>query len=368
MNIEDDVIDLLIPQNKPKIILSNHDILYGKSITPMQRLAVMDEAEFEEIVTEWAFEYLSSKYEKVRRCGGAGDKGRDVIGIKNSSTKKWDNYQCKHYGNKLTPTNFYVELGKLCHYTFIKDYTIPDNYYIVGREGVGTALGDLLDDATKLKEALINNWAKYVESKITSKGAGKIKLEGTFRSHVENFDFSIIKSIEPLELIKQHSQTSYHLYHFGGGIKKIREETNVPQINIYEEEMRYVQQLLIAYGEELSLQINSVGELTKHGDYSIHFDMQRKNFHSIDTLKQFERDNLPPNSIAFESLKEEIYNAVYAKVLIFHQNSFRRLLSILEHSTSLNITANPLTVTISLHDRQGICHHLVNESKLSWKL
>lgn len=367
MNIEDDVIDLLIPQNKHKI-LSNHDILYGKSITPMQRLAVMDDAEFEEIVTEWAFEYLNSKYEKVRRCGGAGDKGRDVIGIKNSSTKKWDNFQCKHYGNKLTPTNFYVELGKLCHYTFISDYTIPDNYYIVSREGIGTTLGDLLDNPDKLKIALIDNWANYVESKITLKGSGKIKLEGSFKSYVENFDFSIVKSVEPLELIEQHSQTSYYLYHFGGSIKKYREETSVPQINNYEEEMRYVQQLLIAYGEELSLQINSVDELTKHGHYLIHFNFQRTNFHSVETLKQFERDNLPPNSIAFESLKEEIYNAVYSKVLVFYKNSFHRLLGILEHSTNLNITANPLTVTISLHDKQGICHHLVNENKLSWKL
>lgn len=366
MNTETDTTEILKPNSTPKI--SNHDILYGKPITPIQRLAVMDDDEFEEIVLEWAFEYLAPKYVKVRRCGGAGDKGRDVIGIINSTTKEWDNYQCKHYGNKLTPTNFYIELGKLCYYTFTKAYSIPNNYYVVGKEGVGTSLGDLLDDPTALRDKLIQNWERYVEPKITSKGAGKIKLENELKTYVENFDFSIVKAIEPHELIDQHGKTSYYLYHFGGGIKKYRKDTTVPVIADSEKEMRYVKQLLIAYSEEISKEINSVDELAKHGTYMVHFDIQRKNFYSVETLKQFERDNLPADSKAFEDLKEEIFTAVYSKVLATYENSFKRLLSVLDHSTLLNITANPLTVTISLHDKQGICHHLVNENKLSWKI
>ena len=113
---------------------------------------------------------------------------------------------------------------------------------------------------------------------------------------------------------------------------------------------------------------NSVEELNVYGEYKVHFDLQRKNFYSVETLKQFERDNLPPDSNAFEDLKEEIFNAVYSKVLANYENSFKKLVSVLNHSTLLNISANPLTVTISLHDKQGICHHLVNESKISWNI
>ena len=94
--------------------------------------------------------------------------------------------------------------------------------------------------------------------------------------------------------------------------------------------------------------------------------MQTKNFYSVESLKQFERDNLPSDSRAFEDLKDEIYTAVYSKVLTAHANGFKRLISVLEHSTLLNISANPLTVTISILDKQGICHHLVTENKLSW--
>lgn len=366
MQDEKETIEIPKPKSTPRI--TNQDLLFGKPITPMQRLAVMDDSEFEEIVTEWTSEYLSSKYERVRRCGAAGDKGRDIIAWINKTEKKWDNYQCKHYGNKLTPTNFYVELGKLCYYTFSKDFTIPENYFIVSQEGVGTKLGDMLDDSVKLRTALIAHWDTYVKKKITSEGSGEIKLEGKFKDYVENFDFSIVKSIEPHDLIEQHGQTSYHWFHFGGGIKKYRKDTLVPTIADSEKEMRYVKQLLIAYGEEISKEINSIEDLNAHGTYKVHFELQRKNFYSVETLKQFERDNLPPDSKAFEDLKEEIYTAIYAKVLATYENAFKRLISVLDHSGLLTLSSNPLSVTISLHDKQGICHHLVNENKLSWKI
>ena len=225
-----------------------------------------------------------------------------------------------------------------------------------------------MDDPIKLRTELIANWELNVKTKITSKRTGEVKLEGDFKEYVEKFDFSIVKSIEPHELIEQHSKTSYYLFHFGGFIKKYRETTIVPIIVDLEKGMRYVKQLLLAYGEEISTEINSVEELKEYGEYKIHFELQRKNFYSVESLKQFERDNLPPDSNAFEDLKDEIFTAVYSKVLAKFENSFKRLISILDHSSLLSTTANPLTVTISLHDKQGICHHLVNESKLSWKI
>jgi hypothetical protein len=214
---------------------------------------------------------------------------------------------------------------------------------------------------------LIENWDKYVKTKISNKDTGEIKLEGELKKYVEKFDLSILKSIEPHELIEQHSKTSFHWFHFGGGIKKYRKETIVPEFLDSEKEMRYVKQLLLAYGEEINKEINSIEELNVYGQFRIHFDIQRKNFYSIETLKQFERDNIPPDCNAFEDLKDEIYSAVYSKILATYDNAFKKLISVLEYSTLINIASNPLTVTISIHDKQGICHHLVNENKMSWK-
>ena len=53
--------------------------------------------------------------------------------------------------------------------------------------------------------------------------------------------------------------------------------------------------------------------------------------------------------------------------MLTYENAFKKLTAVLDHSVLLNIMSNPLTVTISLHDKQGICHHLVNEGKISWK-
>lgn len=356
-----ETLDIEKPKPTPK--LTNHDILMGKPISPIQRLSTMSDGDFEEIVQIWAFEYLSSKYSKVKRCGGAGDKGRDVIAWKDNT--KWDNYQCKHYGNKLTPTNFYVELGKLCYFTKNGDYSIPDKYYIVSKEGIGTKLSDLIKEPENLKSALKENWQNYVESVITKKI--KVPLEGDLLNYVENFDFSIINSIEPHELIEQFQETSYFLYFFGGQIQKNRIETITPKILDTEKKMRYIEQLLFAYGEEISIEINEIEELEKYGQFKIHFDLQRQNFYSIESLKQFERDNLPPDSTAFEDFKNEVLTAVYTLYFNSYENSFKKLNAILQHSSLLNFNNNPLSITLSVMDKNGICHHLVNENKLSWK-
>lgn len=359
-----ETLDILTPKETPK--LTNHDILFGKPIAPIQRLGILSDDEFEDIVTEWIFEYLKSKYTNIRRCGGAGDKGRDIIAWIDERGGKWDNYQCKHYGSKLTPTNFYVELGKLCYYTKRGDYTIPEKYYIVTREGVGTTLGDMIDNPEDLRSALIDNWEVYVEKKITSKVA--VKLEGELKSYVENFDFNIIEAIEPHVFIEQFKTTSFYWYRFGGQIQKYRNQTVVPEIIDSEAEMRYIQQLLIAYSDVVNVNITSVEELAQFIPYKSHFDMQRTNFYSIETLKEFERDNLPPDSTAFESFKNEVLTAVFTKYLNTYNNSFERLQSVLEHSSLLTLAANPLSVTLNVMDKHGICHHLVNENKLSWKL
>lgn len=355
-----DTIDILIPKAPPQ--LSNHDILNGSPIAPIQKLAIMSDSEFEEIILEWVHGYLKSQYISVRKCGGAGDKGRDIIAFVDKVNNIWDNYQCKHYGNKLAPTNFYLELGKLCYYTHIGDFSIPRNYYIVSREGVGTKLGDLLDNSENLKTCLIENWDKYVKDKITNT---PISLTGELSNYVNDFDFSIIKPVEPLEFLEQFQQTQWYSYRFGG-IKKQRESLSLPDLSNTEMRLRYVTQLLEVYSEEISHEINSIEELSAYGNYKIHFDIQRKNFYAVESLKQFERDNLPIGSQAFDNLKEDVLALVYTKIFGQYKNSFEKVNEILNCCSMLDASSSPLAMTITVKDKQGVCHHLVNEGKLTW--
>ena len=83
--------------------------LYGTdtNIAPIDKVHIMDEDSFEQFTLEWLFGCKKSKYSSIKRIGGAGDKGRDVVGYYSDGTV--DYYQCKHYNTGLAPTNYYLE-------------------------------------------------------------------------------------------------------------------------------------------------------------------------------------------------------------------------------------------------------------------
>jgi hypothetical protein len=84
--------------------LTNEDVLLAPRIDPVARLATFSDAEWVQFVREWATGL--KQYKKIRQVDGAGDEGRDVIGCvgESSLSDPWDNFQCKHYDDKLAPT------------------------------------------------------------------------------------------------------------------------------------------------------------------------------------------------------------------------------------------------------------------------
>lgn len=148
--------------------------------------------------------------------------------------------------------------------------------------------------------------------------------------------------------------------------KKNRPSVEIPEFSDEELNLKYITELLIVYSEEISTVINSIDELAKYGQYKVHFDFQRKSFYAVETLKQFERDNLPLGSDAFERLKEDIFAVIITKIFDTYRNSFDKMNKVLESCSSIDTSSNPLNISIAVIDKQGICHHLVNEDKLSW--
>lgn len=139
----------------------------GHSITPQQHILLYSDKEWE-VFTEECTHSMKQEYHSVRRAGGAGDQGIDIAGFRtdNGFSGGWDNYQCKHYNKPLAVADIYLELGKLCYYTFIGEYTLPDNYYFVAPHGVSTSLSKHLRSANdELRQLLIKNWKQYCEKK-----------------------------------------------------------------------------------------------------------------------------------------------------------------------------------------------------------
>lgn len=355
--------ELKLPEPPKSIgLLTNNDILIGSPVPAIDRLKIVSEEQFEDIIREWVAGYCQSKYIKVWRAGGARDKGRDVVAIIDDSGI-WDNFQSKHYDHPLMPSDIWLELGKLCYYTFSKAFTLPRRYYFVAPQGVGPTVGDLLLNPKQLKISFLLEWDKICKGGITKKT--EIPLSVELEKHIESIDFSLFTFLDPQELIEQHKKTNYYPARFGGGLKK-RERPIVNTFSDTEIPLRYVQQLFEAYSDYLSSKVLTINELSKNTELLEHFNRQRECFHWADTLNQFSRDSLPAENTCFEELKDEIHHGVVDTNNDTYSSGYENVKKTITTACSLNIESNALLSVVKMQDKIGICHHLANENKLTW--
>lgn len=186
------------PIEQPKIDIE----LYRSdtNIAPIEKVHIMDEDSFEQFTLEWLYGCKKENYSSIMRIGGAGDKGRDIIAYRKDNGI--DYFQCKHYSSPLTPSNYYLELGKLCYYTYTRDIPIPKSYYIVASNDVGPSLQDFLSNPNQLRSALLKNWETHCKSKITK--ASNINLDTKLLAYITSFDFSIIKTYPIAQIVDEH--------------------------------------------------------------------------------------------------------------------------------------------------------------------
>ncbi|WP_144514619.1 ABC-three component system protein [Bacillus thuringiensis] len=347
--------------------LNNQQILYGlaKTIPTSELLSLFSDSQFEAFIQEWASGYLLEKasYKKVYRNSGAGDKGRDVVAWLDDTGETWDCYQCKHYDHALAPNDIWVEFGKLCYYTFCKDFTIPNNYIFATSKGIGPLLKSYIQNPKILRENLIINWDKKCKKQITD--TKEVDLTGAFKTYVEGFDFSIVGFLDPLEIIEQHRQTPYYVPRFGGGFNKFREETITPE-TIQDEELMYITKLIAAYSDDKGIIFAKPEDLIAHRKYHEHLKRERIHYHKAQSLSSFERDTLPEGSGAFEKLKTTVYMGIIDTVDSDFKSGFMRVKEVTKTARGLQLSGNALTSVIEDDDRHGICHHLANDDIIDW--
>ncbi|MFS1133341.1 ABC-three component system protein [Enterococcus hirae] len=345
---------------EPKIP-SYTDINFGMPIAPIDRLKIMNDVDFEELVAEWAHGYLNKEDVSVYRLGGSGDKGRDVCVKYKDGTI--DIYQCKHYENPLTPSIYAIEFGKLIYYTWTKDgYAIPKNYYIVASNGLGVTLLDLINDSEKLRQYIINEWENKCEKQIT-KGE-KIKLTSDLLQHLKNFDLSIIKYLSPQDLIDQYSKTVYFKFRFGGGLKK-RPSPITPAVTPNEEELLFVRSLLQMYSDILNRPFGNLNSLLEENTkYSRHFMREREAYYTADSLRRFLRDEYVNDNV-FNKFENEIERGVIDTFEEDYQSKFTRIKEVTKTARNLNILT-PEIPEIFPSDKSGTCHILVDKGVFDW--
>jgi len=344
--------------------LSTSEVLGGQVIPPIKRMRGLSEDDFEDLVVEWAVGYLSNKYSKVMRLGNSGDKGRDVICYYDDDSR--DIYQCKHYSQTLGPAKMWIEFGKLCYYTFNKDYEIPRNYIIVTSKGVGQKLNDFIDNPKTITNELIKQWKDKCENEITST---KVELKGDFLKYVETFDFSIVEVKPPINLIEEHKQTTYYATRFGGGLVKYRNLIPKPQKMVQKRELNYTNQLLDIYSEKSGKKISNSKMLSKI-DIALknQFEKEREAFYCAESLDRFSRDNFADREISpFEELKDESHKVVSTSLILCpHSEGYKRLENSKLEMMRQQFSGSPLHKEILNNDKIGMCHYLANENSVKW--
>ncbi|MBS3652604.1 hypothetical protein KEU06_28925 [Pseudaminobacter sp. 19-2017] len=118
-----------------------------------------------------ASDYLATKMPgvfEVQQRRGARDKGRDIVvwlDPPGAAPRRWQLYQCKHYGAVLGAGTAAEEIGRVLYYTSIDDYIAPEEYWFVTHKGVTSPFQDLLDDPKKLKGFVLDHWNQYCAEK-----------------------------------------------------------------------------------------------------------------------------------------------------------------------------------------------------------
>lgn len=334
------------------------DVSQGAPITKLKRLETFDEDTWEDITLELVHHW-KTQYQKVVRCGGGGDLGRDVIAY--NPNGDWENFQCKYYAKPLTLDEAIREVGKVIYYSYKGEYSFPTKYYFVSPKGVQTQLLNHLMDSQKLKEELIKRWDKQCRTKITKKQ--KIELDEDFMSYIDNsVSFEIFDHTPPLDIIELHSQTPYHVIRFGASTRK-RPKSIIPPLTPEASELTYTSELLLAFGDAESNEVTK-DNLTTFPEYEQEYHSARRNYYSADGLEKFSRDWLPND--CYEELLDECYETISPVVMSDHKNGYARYLKVSAQAAGTSYSSHPLHHYIKIQDKKGLCHYLVNEKKVKW--
>lgn len=353
-------VDVEIPlPDSSQDLITLADVTYGKSLTPLERLDTMNSASWEqftlELVTAW-----KKEYRKVVRCGGGGDKGRDVIAYLENG---WENFQCKFYSSRLSVAEAIVEIGKTVHYTYIKDYPFPQRYYFVSSQGCSVDLMDCFSDKTgkKLKDELFSRWDQSCSRTITKRKI--IQMDDSLRAYIDTLDFTIFNDIPPLRLIEIHKKTPYHSILFGNApARKRPQPPKAPSEVDWATEQTYVLALEKAF--EQNQEILNGKSAQSRDMFEKELTSARNNFYSAEALDKFSRDWLPVDR--FQDLKDECHEAISSTVSLEMVNGYTRYFKVNEQAVRVEYSSHPLALFMKTQDKKGLCHHLVNDGRIEW--
>lgn len=154
-------------------------------------------------------------------------------------------------------------------------------------------------------------------------------------------------------------------------IKSLPRPTNVPVPKVAtQDEQIYINELCLAYGDAEGMDSFSTDNLSSFPDYSDDLEDRRIDFYAAETIRRGVLE-LKGSSLTgqFDVLKDETYNGVKDTARRTHPNGYERMLAVMEQAVIAPVTNYILSTSpywISGKIKKGVCHHLVNDGKLTW--
>ena len=155
-------------------------------------------------------------------------------------------------------------------------------------------------------------------------------------------------------------------------IKKLPIQINIPK-EIKETEITYVSAILEAFAEDAEVAVITKDELVLKDEYKKYRDKLerfRSDFYKAESIRESLKDTVLEKEIGtFQKLEDETYAAIIDKVEEDYPTSYKRLTSVLNHVTTVSLNSLISTANwIGNSEKKGICHILVNEKRIKWKV
>jgi hypothetical protein len=320
--------------------------------------------EWEIFTREWQQGLASLRgYHEVKRLGGAGDHGRDVIGLcgPDGCEGVWDNYQCKNYEGMLQTPRACRDAGKIIFHAFRGVFTPPRRCIFIAPKGPSTELRDLLLKPSKFREEVIATWNTRVAGHVVEKQ--KHLLKGNLADYVAAYDFTSFGYDTLDEMLDAHRLTAYWAQRFGGLLPPPK--PGVTPDTVMEHETVYVGKLLDVYAEAADAEISCVDDLDAHADWKADLQRQRIRFFDAEYFMATYRGQTEPGTT--ESFAEEIFDAIEPSLA--HKGTGLHRLTTALTVAGQTAPASVLAPQAKVGVKQGVCHQLANDGdRVTWKM
>lgn len=320
----------------------------------------MNDGELEQFCRSWVEQ--KAGYYEVKRYAGTGDLGRDVVGFLTDARHdgEWDNYQCKQYRSGVAQTQGLLAIGKVLYWAFKKEFGLPRKFFFVAPRGLAKKLGGLIDKPSELKKAMLDSWDTVCAKSITKKAV--IALDANLRDFIDTFDFKNVHSIDIDDVMDDDAVKPLLIAKFGADPGAY--PPAVVPLDVENTELRYVQELVDAYGERNKFAFANHKAVLADSDHGPDLRRQRDRYFEADAFQKFYRDNTSASVIA--SFKKDIHYGVVDRWEAPATDTLARVQTVMEHAGTIT-PAGPLAKYAHIAVKQGMCHHFVNDGDMSWK-